>query len=165
MKKQLLAATAAALQAGAVARPALAQHLAIVNGTHEAPIARAIASDTGTLFLPAQGKRRRDAARKAWLGGRMKLKGALVVDMGAARALQGGSSLLAAGVTSVTGTFARGDPVGIVDADGTVLAHGLSEYDSVECDRLKGRQSSEHEALLGYAPRSAVVHRNQLVLK
>jgi glutamate 5-kinase len=28
-----------------------------------------------------------------------------------------------------------------------------------------GRQSGEHEALLGYAPRSAVVHRNQLVLK
>ncbi len=139
--------------------------LAIVNGTHEAPIARALASDTGTLFLPAPGKRRRDAARKAWLGGRMKLKGALVVDSGAARALQGGSSLLAAGVTAVSGVFARGDPVSIVDAGGTVLAHGLSEYDSGECDRLKGRQSSEHEALLGYAPRSAVVHRNQLVLK
>ncbi len=27
-----------------------------------------------------------------------------------------------------------------------------------------GRQSGEHAALLGYAPRSAVVHRDQLVL-
>jgi len=139
--------------------------LAIVNGTHDRPIARALASDTGTLFLPTQGKRRRDAARKAWLGGRMKLKGELVVDAGAARALQGGSSLLAAGVTAVGGAFRRGDPVGIVDAGGTVLAHGLSEYDSDECARLKGRHSREHEKLLGYAPRSAVVHRNQLVLK
>lgn len=139
--------------------------LAIVNGTREQPIASAIGSNTGTLFLPTQGKRRRDAARKAWLGGRMKLKGELVVDGGAARALQGGSSLLAPGVTAVSGAFRRGDPVGIVDGEGRVLAHGLSEYDSDECARLKGRQSSEHEALLGYAPRSAVVHRNQLVLK
>lgn len=139
--------------------------LAIVNGTHDRPIARAITSDTGTLFLPTQGRRRRDAARKAWLGGRMKLKGELVVDAGAAKALLSGSSLLAAGITSVTGKFGRGDPVGIVSADGEVLAHGLSEYDSGECAKLMGRQSGEHEALLGYAPRSAVVHRNQLVLK
>jgi glutamate 5-kinase len=139
--------------------------LAIVNGTHEMPIARALASDTGTLFQPPEGRRRRDAARKAWLGGRLKLKGEMVVDPGAARALREGSSLLAAGVTAVSGAFRRGDPVGIVDEAGTVLAHGLSEYDADECSRLKGRHSREHEALLGYAPRSAVVHRNQLVLK
>ena len=111
------------------------------------------------------GKRRRDAARKAWLGGRMKLKGELVIDAGAAKALQGGSSLLAAGISGVAGAFKRGDPVGIFDQSGTVLAHGLSEYDAEECARLMGRHSREHEALLGYAPRSAVVHRNQLVLK
>ncbi len=139
--------------------------LAIVNGNHDTPIARALVSDTGTLFLPTEGRRRRDAARKAWLGGRMKLKGDLVIDAGAARALQSGSSLLAAGIAAVNGAFNRGDPVGIVNADGGVLAHGLSEYDSGECALLMGRQSADHEALLGYAPRSAVVHRNQLVLK
>ncbi len=139
--------------------------LGIVNGTHDRPIARAIATDTGTLFLPPPGRRRRDAARKAWLGGRMKLKGDLVIDAGAVRALEAGSSLLAAGITRVEGTFRRGDPVGIVGTDGAVLAHGLSEYDSDECVRLVGRHSGEHHALLGYAPRSAVVHRNQLVLK
>jgi glutamate 5-kinase len=139
--------------------------LAIVNGTHDRPIARAIGNDIGTLFLPPVGKRRRDAARKAWLGGRMKLKGELVIDAGAAKALQGGSSLLAAGISGVAGAFKRGDPVGIFDQAGTVLAHGLSEYDAEECARLMGRHSREHEALLGYAPRSAVVHRNQLVLK
>jgi glutamate 5-kinase len=139
--------------------------LAIVNGTRDLPIARAMASDTGTLFLPPEHKRRRDAARKAWLGGRLRLKGSIAVDVGAAKALQGGSSLLAAGITEVSGAFRRGDPVGIVDDHGAVLAHGLSEYDSDECARLMGRHSREHEALLGYAPRSAVVHRNQLVLK
>ena len=124
-------------------------------------MARALGgSGLGTLFLP-KGKA---AARKAWLGGRLRLKGALVVDAGAARALATGSSLLAAGITGVEGTFQRGDAIAIRDASGAVLAHGLSEYDADECTRLIGRHSREHGEVLGYAPRSAVVHRDQLVL-
>jgi glutamate 5-kinase len=134
--------------------------LAIASGLHEAPLARATGEGIGTLFLP----RRKDGARKAWLGGRLRLKGALVVDAGAARALGKGSSLLAAGIVSVEGEFQRGDAVAIRGEDGTTLAHGLSEYDAGECTRLMRRQSAEHAAILGYAPRPAVVHRDQLVL-
>jgi Glutamate 5-kinase len=54
--------------------------------------------------------------------------------------------------------------VAIADQAGHTLAHGLSEYDGAECAALIGRHSSEHAALLGYAPRSAIVHRDQLVL-
>jgi glutamate 5-kinase len=134
--------------------------LVIANGTHAAPVARVVEQGIGTLFVP----RRRARARKAWLGGRLRLKGALVVDAGAARALAGGSSLLAAGITDVTGVFQRGDAVAIQDATGATLAHGLAEYDTAECALLKGRQSADHADLLGYAPRPAVVHRDQLVL-
>lgn len=134
--------------------------LAIANGTPDAPIARALEQGVGTLFLP----RRRAGARKAWLGGRLRLKGTLVIDDGAARALAHGGSLLAAGITTVDGVFQRGDAVAIQDATGRTIAHGLSEYDASECNTLKGRQSAEHAAILGYAPRSAVVHRDQLVL-
>ncbi|MEQ1542035.1 MAG: glutamate 5-kinase [Novosphingobium sp.] len=134
--------------------------LAIASGLHDAPIERACGQGIGTLFLP----RRKDAGRKAWLGGRLRLKGALVVDAGAARALAKGSSLLAAGVAAVEGEFQRGDAVAIRDGAGTTLAHGLAEYDALECARLMGRQSGEHGDILGYAPRSAVVHRDQLVL-
>lgn len=134
--------------------------LAIASGLHDAPVARATQQGIGTLFLP----RRKAGARKAWLGGRLRLKGALLVDAGAARALERGSSLLAAGITAVEGEFLRGDAVAIRDAAGKVLAHGLSEYDAGECARLMGRQSADHGDLLGYAPRSAVVHRDQLVL-
>lgn len=134
--------------------------LAIASGLADAPIARACEQGIGTLFLP----RRKDAARKAWLGGRLRLKGALVIDAGAARALGRGSSLLAAGITAVEGEFQRGDAVAIRDVQGATLAHGLSEYDAGECTRLQGRQSAEHGTILGYAPRSAVVHRDQLVL-
>ncbi len=134
--------------------------LAIASGLHDAPIARATEQGIGTLFLP----KRKDAGRKAWLGGRLRLKGALVIDAGAARALGKGSSLLAAGIISVEGEFQRGDAVAVQGEDGTVLAHGVAEYDALECARLMGRQSAEHAAILGYAPRSAVVHRDQMVV-
>jgi glutamate 5-kinase len=135
--------------------------LAIGNGAPEAPIARITGEGIGTLFLP-RGKAR---ARKAWLGGRLRLKGTLTVDAGAAQALLGGASLLAKGISAIAGEFVRGDAVGITDAAGTVLAHGLVEYDAGECRLLLGRHSNEHAALLGYAPRPAIVHRDQLVLR
>ena len=139
--------------------------LAIINGTHLAPLARALAGEgRGTLFLPRFVRGRKARARQAWLGGRLRLKGALLVDAGAARALAAGSSLLAAGVTGVEGSFARGDAIAIRAAAGAVLAHGLSEYDAGECQLLLGQHSREHEAILGYAPRAAMVHRDQLVL-
>lgn len=134
--------------------------LAIANGTHDAPMARALEQGVGTIFLP----RRKAAARKAWLGGRLRLKGALVIDTGAAKALAQGSSLLAAGITAIEGEFARGDAVAVRDGEGRVLAHGLSEYDAGECARLMGHHSRDHADLLGYAPRSAVVHRDQMVV-
>lgn len=134
--------------------------LAIASGLHEAPIARATAQGVGTLFLPG----RKAGARKAWLGGRLRLKGALVIDAGAARALGKGGSLLAAGVTEVEGHFERGDAIAIRDAEGVVLAHGLAEYGARECAVIMGRQSADQAELLGYAPRSAVVHRDQLVI-
>ncbi len=139
--------------------------LVIGNGTHDAPIARVTQAGVGTLFLPKQAKSgRKAAARKAWLGGRLRLKGVLVVDAGAAKALGKASSLLAAGITAVEGEFHRGDAVAIRDAEGRVLAHGLAEYDAGECASLQGKNSRDHADILGYAPRSAVVHRDQMVL-
>lgn len=138
--------------------------LAIVNGTYDAPIGRALGlgggDPIGTLFLP----RRRDPARKAWLGGRMKIKGVLTVDDGAAGALVSGRSLLAKGVTGVTGDFVRGDVVEVRGAGGLPLAKGLAEYDAGECTAIMGRHTDEQADLLGYAPRNAVIHRDQMVL-
>jgi glutamate 5-kinase len=135
--------------------------LVIGNGQHDRPVERIIAGGIGTLFVP----RGKAGARKAWLGGRLRLKGELIVDDGAAAALRRGSSLLAKGITAVEGVFSRGDPVAILDAEGRVLAHGLSEYDGAECAAIVGLHSSDQEQVLGYAPRSSVVHRDQMVMK
>ena len=134
--------------------------LAIASGLADAPIARACQQGIGTLFLP----KRNDGGRKAWLGGRLRLKGALVVDAGAAMALERGGSLLAAGIVRVEGQFQRGDAVAVRSEAGTVLAHGLAEYDAADCAKVLGHKNAQQAELLGYAPRSAVVHRDQMVL-
>jgi glutamate 5-kinase len=136
--------------------------LAIANGTQASPLARALTGEgIGTLFLP----RRRDAARKAWLGGRQRMRGSLTVDAGCAAALGRGGSLLASGIIAVEGDFARGDPVAVRDPEGRAVAQGLVEYTAEEVARIKGSRSDQHEALLGYAPRAAVIHRDHLVLR
>jgi glutamate 5-kinase len=147
------------LQAAEIAELA-GMALAIIDGQPTAPIAAAMDADRGTLFLP-RGRRQ---ARKAWLGGRMRMRGFVRVDAGAAAALARGSSLLAAGITAVDGDFQRGDAIAVIGPEGHTLARGLSEYDAAECARLMGHHSREHEDLLGYAPRSALIHRDQLVL-
>lgn len=134
--------------------------LAIVNGTWESPLAVAAERDRGTLFLP----RRRDKARKAWLGGRLAPKGVLVVDEGCSAALAEGASLLAAGVTAVEGEFRRGDLVAIQSQRGDRLAQGLVEYDVSECRAILGLKLEEQAEVLGYAPRGCMVHRDHMVL-
>ena len=98
------------------------------------------------------------------LGGRQRMHGPLGIDAGCAAALARGGSLLATGIAAVEGNFSRGDPVAVRDAEGRSLAQGLVEYTAAEIERIKGRRSEEIEALLGYAPRAAVIHRDQLVL-
>ena len=44
------------------------------------------------------------------------------------------------------------------------IAKGLTEYDAEECRLILGSHSSDQASLLGYEPKSAVVHRDQMVL-
>ncbi|KQT31182.1 glutamate 5-kinase [Sphingomonas sp. Leaf412] len=131
-------------------------HLAIASGRVDRPLS---ADARHTLFAAERSA----SARKAWLAGGITACGAIHVDAGAARALADGRSLLAAGATRIDGGFARGDLVTIEGPAGT-LARGLSEYDAADAARLLGRRSEEHEAILGYAPRAALVHRSHMAL-
>jgi glutamate 5-kinase len=86
------------------------------------------------------------------------------VDAGAARALRSGKSLLAAGVTAVSGRFERGDAVDVIDPDGATIARGVSAYSSEDAAKLVGRNSADFEAILGYRGRPAIIHVDDLVL-
>jgi glutamate 5-kinase len=132
-------------------------HLAIASGRIDRPLST---QARHSLFVAEKAAR----ARKAWLAGRLTVRGCITIDAGAADALRQGKSLLAAGATSVDGQFGRGDVIEIVDASGTKIARGLSEYDAADAARIAGRRSDAQADLLGYAPRSAMVHRDHLVL-
>ena len=92
------------------------------------------------------------------------MAGTLIIDDGAVAALAQGRSLLPAGMKAVAGHFERGDVVDIANMQGRVVARGLVNYQTEEAARLCGRKSHEIEAILGYAPRAAIVHRDDMVM-
>ena len=116
----------------------------------------------GTLFKPGAGKME---ARKRWMLGSISHRGVVMVDAGAARALQENNrSLLPAGITEVSGEFGRGDIVYITDQEGRRIACGIVNYGSVDVGRIRGLRSGQITETLGYDYGQEVVHRNNLVL-
>lgn len=117
--------------------------------------------DVGTLFVPAV---ERMASRKHWIAHTLRPRGTLMLDEGATLAMSSGKSLLPSGIVEVIGEFAQGDPVDLAKPNGTVFARGLSTYDSDELKAIKGKKSSEIQAVLGYHLGDEVVHVDDLVL-
>ncbi|HEX5860353.1 MAG TPA: glutamate 5-kinase [Nocardioides sp.] len=116
----------------------------------------------GTLFH-ATGRRR--PTRLLWLAHATEPRGQVQLDPGAVRAVtQRRASLLAAGITGVTGSFVAGDPVDLTDTDGRPVARGLVNFDAEEIPALIGRSSQDLKRDLGAAYEREVVHRDDLVL-
>jgi glutamate 5-kinase len=134
--------------------------VAIVAGAPDHPLKRFIETGHGTLFEAPDPL----TARKAWLAGRMQVEGRLTVDAGAARALKAGKSLLAAGVIGIEGQFRRGDAVDVLDEGGKLIARGLVSYDAADARAIAGKSREALQPILGYAPRSAMIHRDQMVM-
>ncbi len=104
-------------------------------------------------------------ARKQWLADHLQLKGRIVIDVGAAKALRsGGRSLLPIGVTEVQGEFARGDVIACLDPQGVEVARGLVNYSSAETRQIARKPSSEIESSLGFIEEPELIHRDNLVL-
>jgi glutamate 5-kinase len=136
----------------------------IAQGTRAGVLARAMdpTVSEGTLItassLPI-------SSRKHWIAYGMSVRGRIVVDEGAVRALsQRGGSLLPSGMTGVDGAFEAGDCVGIVGPGDREFGRGLVAYDSEACTRIKGLSSARIEEALGYHMGAEVVHRDDLVI-
>ncbi len=121
----------------------------------------------GTRFEPREA---RYSSFKLWLKYAKPARGTLVVDRGAARALdEGSASLLPVGVVAVEGEFDAGDAVAIAleDRDGAAarrpIGKGICNYSAEELRRIKGLQSAAVRELLPRASEEAV-HRDYLVL-
>ena len=151
MKTKLMAAQIA-MNAGCA--------MAIAKGEKHRPISGLLSGERCTWFKASEDP---SSARKRWISA-MKSAGILTIDDGAARALKNGNSLLPAGVHAVSGSFGRGDAVEIRTEFGDMVAKGLVSYSDEEAAKIIGMKSTEVEAKLGYAGRTALVHRDDMVI-
>lgn len=133
----------------------------IARGAVDAPLTAVRGGARHTLFRASLTPA---AARKRWIAGGLGAQGALVIDDGAARALESGKSLLPAGVRQVDGRFERGDAVVVRARDGREIARGLAAYGAADAERIAGKRTVEIEAILGYRGRDEMIHRDDLVL-
>ncbi|MBM9402384.1 glutamate 5-kinase [Gluconacetobacter azotocaptans] len=136
--------------------------MAITIGKDMRPLARLLDGARCSWFLPAPDGR---SARKRWIAGGLTPAGRLGIDEGACQALAAGSSLLPAGVQTITGTFDRGDLVLVTDRDGREVARGLSAYSAADARQIAGHRSDDIEGLLGWRGRDEMIHRDDLVLR
>lgn len=105
------------------------------------------------------------SARKQWMADHLRLRGRLLLDSGAAKALtKDGKSLLPVGVRGVEGVFETGDLVSCIDPDGKECARGLINYSSSDTRRIMGKPSSQIAAILGEMTESELIHRDNLVV-
>ena len=149
------------IDAARIAMTAGCATLIALGANDDGPISAVGKGARATWFLPDVSP---ETARRQWLAGALKPAGAARVDAGAARALKSGKSLLAAGVTAVSGRFERGDAIDVIDPEGATIARGVSAYSSEDAARLVGKKSDEFEAILGYRGRPALIHVDDLVL-
>lgn len=134
---------------------------ALVTSTENAAAALA-GEDVGTWFSINGSKR---PVRMHWLAHLADIRGRLVLDDGAVRAVsERHKSLLPAGITAVTGEFEAGDAVEIADSTGKVFAHGLVNYAVGDLPQMLGRSTKELAKELGREYERVVVHVDDLVV-
>ncbi len=146
-----------------------------------------IASDSGVLVAIANGKKNgiiRDiikkraictyidakkinlSMRKRWLSYGPSSQGTIVIDSGAEKAIiNSGKSLLLPGIFRVEGSFSAGEMVKIENKNNFFIARGLTNYSSVDLDKVKGLQREEIKNILGIEFKTEVIHRNNLVIR
>ena len=116
----------------------------------------------GTLLVAQTQKTQ---ARKQWMADHLQLRGAVVVDEGAASKVSDeGKRLLPIGMVSVEGDFSRGDVIAVRNGAGVEIARGLANYSSSEARLICRRPSADFERLLGYVAEPEMVHRDNLVI-
>lgn len=138
-------------------------HTVICSGHEDNVLLRLAAGEAiGTQLVAQQAPL---DARRQWLADHLQLRGGLVLDAGAVKALrEDGKSLLPVGIQAVTGEFSRGEVVALVNGNGDEIARGLVNYSASEARRIQGKPSSAIEAALGYMDEPELVHRDNLVM-
>jgi glutamate 5-kinase len=113
--------------------------------------------------VPGSGRLR---GRKRWIAAGSRPRGSVTVNAPAAGKLRAeGVSLLAVGITAVSGAFEIGDLIEVRDETGRRFARGLTNYSAADLCRIQGLRSEQFEAVLGYKSYDEVIHRDNLVVE
>ena len=136
-------------------------HMLIANGGKFNPIKKIISEKVYTWFKP---KISNLDARKKWIISSLSSSAKIYIDHGASKALKSGKSLLPAGIIKIAGNFKKGDNIVIVDNNNIDIARALSSFTSEEINKIKGLQSNQIENILGYASKSEIVHKDDIVI-
>ena len=135
----------------------------MIGGVVRAVRRRLVQGEHLGTYFPAAADRLE--SRKRWILSGLAVRGSLVVDEGAAKAIrERNTSLLPAGIKEVCGSFARGDTVAVVSLSGERLGSGIANYSSEEMDKIKGARSTDIVGLLGHDYGAEAVHRDNLVV-
>ena len=116
--------------------------------------------DIGTIFLPTKENL---PDKKRWIGYATNIRGQLIVNEGAKKAvLEQCSSLLPIGIINVINDFRQGEVVSICDENNVEFARGMVNYSSEECRKIVGAHSNNIENILGYKNYDAVITRDNI---
>ncbi|MFA5309281.1 MAG: glutamate 5-kinase [Dehalococcoidales bacterium] len=138
-------------------------HAVIADGKEKDIILRLASGENAGTHFPGAGEHLE--SRKRWMVSGLCTKGTLIVDAGAAAALQKQNrSLLAAGIQQAEGKFSRGDIVAVCDTAGTQIGCGITNYSAADISKIKGARSNKIAGLISIDYGPEVVHRNNLAL-
>lgn len=135
---------------------------AICNGVSEDSLQRVLAGElVGTSFPPRAS---RYSSFKLWLRYAKPSHGTVVVDDGAARAIErNGTSLLPVGIVDVIGAFAAGDAVEVRSGERHV-GKGIVNYSAAELRQIMGLKTAAIQEALSGAVEEAI-HRDYMVIE
>ena len=88
----------------------------------------------------------------------------IIIDDGAAKAIQHSMNLLPSGIVKVIGSFNQGEVINIIDEKDQHIGAGVVEYDSEDINNIRGHHSSQIPEITGNFYGWAVIRKASLTI-
>ncbi|KRQ87860.1 Glutamate 5-kinase [Caloramator mitchellensis] len=129
----------------------------IAKGSNDRVLYRILKGENiGTIFLSSEEKLN---LRKRWIAFGSKIKGKIIIDDGAVKALVNqNKSLLKTGIKTIEGNFSSGDSVAVLDLEGNEIAKGLVNFSALELLEIINSDKKNNQNY------KEVIHRDNMVI-
>lgn len=113
----------------------------------------------GTTFYPVEQL----SQKKRWIAYATNITGQIIINEGAKKAVtEQNKSVLAVGVKTVNGNFAKGDVISILDENNFEFARGIANYNSADCKKIIGLHSDSILGTLGHKNYDAIITKDNI---